>query len=110
MQLEGDLAVAVEDGTPTFALTVENVSDEPVSCQFNTGCKADFAVKENSSEIWRLTDNRMFTQVISSATFDPGEAATFEATGDELPAGEYTAIGELNATDATCLAKTTFTV
>ncbi|MCU4752752.1 BsuPI-related putative proteinase inhibitor [Halobacteria archaeon AArc-curdl1] len=110
MTLEGTLDVTVSDGTPSFALTVENAGTEPVTFQFMTGCSADFAVEADGTEVWRLTENRMFTQVISSETLEPGQQRTYEATGDSLDPGQYTAVGELAAKNHDCTARTDFSV
>lgn len=110
MTLEGTLDVTIADGTPTFALTVENTGSEPVTFQFMTGCSADFAVEAGGTEVWRLTENRMFTQVISSETLDPGQQRSYEASGDSLDPGQYTAVGELAANTHDCTARTDFSV
>ncbi|WP_252700162.1 BsuPI-related putative proteinase inhibitor [Natronosalvus vescus] len=110
MTLEGTLDVSVTDGVPTFSLVVENTGSEPVTFQFRNGCKADFAVESDGEERWRFTDTRMFTQVLSSQELVAGETATYEAQGDQLESGEYTAVGELNANNHDCTARTPFSV
>jgi len=110
MTLEGELDVTVKDRTPTFELTVENTGDETVTCQFTSGCTADFVIEADGDERWRLSNTRMFTQVLSSTDIPPGRAETFEARGDPLEAGTYTAIGILNATNQDCRAETTVSI
>lgn len=110
MTLDGTLEVTVEDQLPTFSLTVENTGSTPVTLEFRTGCTADFAVERDGAERWRLSENRMFTQVLSSEELAAGETVTYDARGDELEPGTYTAVGTLNATNRTCSASTTFTV
>ncbi|MFP8955301.1 BsuPI-related putative proteinase inhibitor [Natrialbaceae archaeon A-CW3] len=110
MTLEGTLDVSVADGVPTFSLTVANTGSGAVTFQFRNGCKADFAIESDGEERWRLTNTRMFTQVLSSQELAAGETATYEAQGDQLESGEYTAVGELNATNHDCTARTSFSV
>ncbi|WP_312910427.1 BsuPI-related putative proteinase inhibitor [Natronosalvus caseinilyticus] len=110
MTLEGTLDVTVTDGVPTFELTVANTGPDDVTLQFRNGCKADFAVEDGGAERWRLTNTRMFTQVLSQADLDAGETTTFEATGDQLEPGQYVAVGELNANNYDCTARAEFAV
>jgi hypothetical protein len=107
--LEGELIV--ETGQPvTFAFTVTNPGDDPVSLQFRDSCKADFAVYEGDEEYWRWSEGRMFTQVLQETSLSSGERETFEAAWENPGSGRYTGRAELEAANHTCEAETTFTV
>lgn len=110
MSLESSLDATIDDGTVTFALTVRNPDDEPVSVQFSDSCRADVAVVDDGEEIWRYTEGRMFAQMIGEERFDPGESRTFEVEWDDPRAGSYTAVGDLTARDCSCEARTSFSV
>ena len=117
MALEGALDASVSADAVSFSFTVTNGGDEPVSMQFMTGCKADFVVKTadahddgDGEEVWRFTDGRMFTQVISTEQLGPGQSETFRGVWDDPEPGEYTATGILKANNADCKAHTQFSV
>lgn len=112
MSLEGALETAADGGRDAvmFVFTVTNTSDEAVDLQFSDSCKAEFVVEDDADEVWRFTEGRMFAQVLSSETLGPGEAATYEAEWSDPDPGEYTAIAELRARDATCDARTDVSV
>ena len=110
MSLEGTLDATSADGTVQFTLTVENTGDDPVTAQFSNGCRADVAVVDDGTEVWRYTDGRMFTQVLGSEEFDPGETRTFDVEWDDPTPGSYTAVGELTAANCSCEAETTLSI
>ncbi|WP_293029536.1 BsuPI-related putative proteinase inhibitor [Natronococcus sp.] len=114
MALEGRLEVEVssngEAETVRFEFAVRNAGTDPVELQFSDACKAEFVVEEEGREVWRYTDGRMFAQMISSERIAPDETATYEAEWEEPRSGEYTAVAELRAQEATCDARTGFSV
>ncbi|WP_265111174.1 BsuPI-related putative proteinase inhibitor [Halosolutus halophilus] len=114
MALEGELDARVSesggDETVAFAFSVTNTGTEPVELQFSDACKAEFVVQTDGQEVWRFTDGRMFTQVISSERLAPDETATYDGEWSDPRSGSYTAVAELRAQDATCEARTQFTV
>lgn len=115
MALEGRLEATVSSGTPepetvTFAFTVTNTGSDPVEVQFSDAAKAEFVVEDEGREVWRFTDGRAFTQMISSERLEPGEETTYEAEWDDPRTGEYTVVAELRMQEATCEARTDVTV
>lgn len=112
MSLEGSLEIAGTGsrGAVTFAFTVTNTGSKPVDLQFSDACKAEFVVEDEGREVWRFTDGRMFTQMLSTERLAAGEETTYEAEWETPQTGEYTAVAELRAQDATCAARTDLTV
>lgn len=110
MSLQGRLDAVSDDGAVQFTLAVENTGTAPVTAQFRTGCRADVAVVDDGTEVWRYTDGRMFTQVLGNEEFDPGETRTFDVTWDEPQPGSYTAVGELTAANCSCEAEMTLSI
>ncbi|MFC4543802.1 BsuPI-related putative proteinase inhibitor [Halosolutus amylolyticus] len=114
MELEGDLDVQVPtdagDGTVAFTFSVTNAGADPIELQFSDACKAEFVVRADGQEVWRFTDGRMFAQVLGSDRLAPDETATYDGEWSDPQPGSYTAVAELEAQNATCEARTEFTV
>ncbi|AFO58339.1 BsuPI-related putative proteinase inhibitor [Natrinema sp. J7-2] len=112
MTLEGALETTADESSDVvlFVFTVTNTGDEPVELAFTDGCKAEFVLVDDGSEVWRFSDGRMFAQVLSSDELEPGEATTYEAEWSDPDPGEYTAIATLQARETDCEATSTVTV
>lgn len=95
MSLDGQLDVTAERATVEFAFTVENPTTEPVELEFRSGFVADFAVFDNGEEVWRFSDDMMFTQALQSETLAPGETFTYAASWDDPRPGEYEVVATL---------------
>ncbi|WP_254543796.1 BsuPI-related putative proteinase inhibitor [Halomarina pelagica] len=104
--LRGDLT-ATADGGVTFAFTVENAGDEPVSLTFSDAARADFVVDD---ERWRWSDGRLFAQVLGEETLAPGESRTYEAEWPDPDPGTHEARAELLAREHDCEARTRFEI
>lgn len=104
MGLDGTLDVTVDDDGVSFALVVTNTGSDPITAQFSDGCRVDVAVEDDGTEVWRFTDDRLFTQVLGEERFDPGEERRFEVEWDDPDPGVYTATAELTAVDQECTA------
>jgi len=107
--LETALEVTVGDGV-AFALSVANAGDTPLEFTFPDACRADFAVYDDGDEIWRYSDGRAFEQSISTAEFQPGEGARFEAEWPDPDPGEYTAEALLRVRERDVRTTTPFSV
>ena len=111
--LDSALEVTVGDGV-RFQFTVVNGSDRPVELTFRDACKVDYAVYEGDEEVgeevWRYSDGRMFTQVLTNADLQPGETATFEETWPDPNPGDYTAEATLRVMEHDVSARTPFSV
>jgi hypothetical protein len=65
-----------------FDLVVTNKSRRPVTIPFNTGQRFDFEVEQEGKLIWNWANQRLFTQMVSSVTLNPGESKEFTARWD----------------------------
>lgn len=107
--LDSALEVTVGDDV-TFQFTIINAGDTPVELTFKDALKADFAVYDDGTEIWRFSDGRMAAQVLTSAELQPGEKATFEAGWPNPRPGDYTAAATLRVREQDITARTPFSV
>ncbi|MFW5963878.1 MAG: BsuPI-related putative proteinase inhibitor [Natronomonas sp.] len=107
--LDAALEVTVGDGV-RFTFTVVNPGDTPIEVTFRDACRADFAVYEGDTEVWRYSDGKAFAQVLTSADFQPGESATFEETWPNPNSGDYTAEATLRVLEDEMTARTPFSV
>ncbi len=107
--LESALEVTVGDGVQ-FSFSVVNAGDTPIELTFRDACRADFAVYADGVEIWRYSDDKAFTQAISTAKFQPGETAEFESVWPDPEPGEYTAEATLRVSERTVSSRTPFSV
>ncbi len=106
--LETGLEVTVGNEV-SFSFTVTNAGDTPIELTFRDACRADFVVYDDG-ERWRHSDGRTFAQTISTAEFQPGETATFEAIWPDPEPGEYTAEATLRVIERNATARTPFSV
>lgn len=107
--LETSLAVSV-GATVEFRLRVVNAGDTPIELTFPDACRADFAVLEEGTEIWRYSDGRAFEQSTYEAELMPGESAAFEQTWPDSRPGHFTAEAVLRALESGQVARTPFSV
>jgi hypothetical protein len=114
MPLERDLTADVGSDAVEFSLTITNGSTEPVEVTYQSGCHADFAVRDRGSdeerEVWRWSNGRMFTQALETEALAPGESVRYVARWEDPTPGEYDAVANLEATDADIEERTAFTV
>ncbi len=106
--LETALEVTVGDDV-SFSFTVTNAGDTPIELTFRDACRADFVVYDDG-ERWRYSDGKSFAQTISTAEFQPGEMATFEAGWPDPSPGEYSAEAILRVIEENPTARTPFSV
>ena len=84
----------------TFHLQVTNIADAPVQLTFPTGQSADFVVRQGNDQIWRWSDDQMFTQAVRTEVVEPGSSRSYEAQWRPPAAlrGEFVAVGALTDT------------
>ena len=96
-----DLAMSLEaqlgDAAVHFRLHATNTSPAPVVLEFASGQRFDFIVRDaGGSEVWRWSDDRMFTQALGRESIPPGETVTFEASWPtQGRTGTYEAVGRI---------------
>ncbi|NLW09809.1 MAG: hypothetical protein GX036_08105 [Firmicutes bacterium] len=89
-----------------MALQVYNYSQIPVTFDFTTSQRYDFAIYDSRGrEVWRWSDDKGFLQVIGQLILQPGESVVYTAehvftdkNGEPMPTDLYTLKGELTAT------------
>lgn len=104
--LSGHLDVAVGAAGVAFAFAATNPDADPVGVTFPSGQVADIAVYGNEREVWRWSDERMFTQAVRTETVESGGSLTRRAVWGEP--GEYVAEASLEAADATLVVRAEF--
>ena len=94
-----------------LTITFKNTSKSEVKLMFNSGMKYDIEIRKGKSTtgevVWQWSRGRMFIQMITNNTLEPGKSLTFteiynptEKTADGKPGhaldtGTYTATGIL---------------
>lgn len=73
------LEVSTGGSSVDLVLQVTNPSEEPVELNFASGQIYDFVVLEGEREIWRWSEDQMFTQALRRERLGPGESRRFEA-------------------------------
>jgi hypothetical protein len=102
-RLASSLHVESYADSARFSLLVTNPADQPVELTYPTGQSFDFVVEQNGRELWRWSDDRVFTQAIRQETLGPEETLNFAATWTP-PAGaegEFTVRGMLTTQEHT---------
>ncbi|HHU82969.1 MAG TPA: hypothetical protein GXZ26_08200 [Firmicutes bacterium] len=88
-----------------MALQVYNYSQLPVTFDFTTSQRYDFAIYDSvGREVWRWSDGKVFLPVEGQLILQPGESVVYTAehrfankTGQPMPTDLYTLKGELTA-------------
>ncbi len=83
--------------TVRFALRITNIAGRAAELTFPTSKQYDFWVTRGRDEVWRWSDDRLFTQAIEKRTIEPQGALTLSEPWIAAPAGTYTVHGELHA-------------
>jgi len=99
--LVGVMEVEPSAAAVRLALRVENRGAGPVEVTFPTGQDYDFVVLQDGREIWRWSDDRMFTQAVRQERLAAGDAWTFEEVWRPSPelTGEFEVVGRLASSD-----------
>lgn len=96
-----------------FVLQVTNTTSSPVPLTFSSGQTHDFVVYDASgAEVWRWSEDRMFTQAVREESVPPGETLTYSAVWVPEPgmSGPFEVLGVLTARDRDISQRTEFRV
>jgi hypothetical protein len=78
-ELAASLHAEVLGDTVHMALRATNATGEVVDLTFPSGQSFDFVVLQDGREVWRWSEDRMFTQAIRHERMEPGETRIHEA-------------------------------
>lgn len=87
-----------------FTFVVQNPTSSTVHYDFATGQQFDVTIVDpHGVEIWKWSQDRLFTQQLTALDLRPGESKTYSAIWDTgtatfVPAGQYTATATLTPT------------
>ena len=87
----------------TFELALRNVDSRPHLLTLASSKTHDFAVTSSAGEVvWRSSDGRFYTQMLTEITLAPGETRRFRSTwsqicsnGRKAESGEFRAVGSV---------------
>jgi hypothetical protein len=101
VRLVPTLAVVVAGDSVRFTFRVANAGAAAVDLTFGSGQRFDIVVSDGAgSEVWRWSEDRMFTQAVSEERVEAGSALEYEARWD--PSGRegvYRAVARLVSSD-----------
>ncbi|MEX2395089.1 MAG: BsuPI-related putative proteinase inhibitor [Actinomycetota bacterium] len=88
----------VEVGRPVrFTLRLTNNAGRSETLKFASGKKYDFWVTDGDDEIWRWSDDVMFTQALISQDIGPQSSVSFSETWNAERTGNFTVYGAVEA-------------
>jgi hypothetical protein len=84
-----------------LVLQVSNVTEEPIEINFSSGQTYDFVVRREGRQVWRWSEEMMFTQALRREQLPAGETWRFEETWAEGAdaRGDLEVIGMLTSSD-----------
>ena len=99
--LSQETTIFTQDESLHLVLNLTNNTNEEIVLEFNSGQIYDFFIKNNDDiEIWRWSDNQLFTQQISELRIPVGDTIEFKESWDQtlldgspLAIGNYTICG-----------------
>jgi hypothetical protein len=80
-----------------FTLRLTNATGKAEELTFPTGQHYDFWVKEADKEVWRWSDDRVFTQEITSDEIEPQGTLVLTESWAPERTGTFEVFGELRA-------------
>jgi hypothetical protein len=83
--------------TVRFSLKMTNVAGRPAELTFPTSQQYDFWVMRGAKEVWRWSDDRVFTQAIEKRSIEPQSTLALSEPWSAGSAGTYVVHGELHA-------------
>lgn len=80
-----------EDGTVEFNFEVVNQTEEEQALEFTSSQKYDFIIKNEAGEkVFQSSDEKMYAQMMETATIKQGEKLDLQEEVQDLAAGKYT--------------------
>jgi hypothetical protein len=110
--LSSTLGVRVAGDSVHFVLHVTNATETPLTLEFTSSQRQDFAVSRPAGEtVWSWSADRSFAQVLGTEVLLPGESRRYEATWLAAGArGEYVATGWVTSRNYPVELRTVFQV
>ena len=110
--IASSLDVSVKEGVG-FVFHVTNNSSKAIELRFPSGQTHDFVVVDAAGrEVWRWSDERMFTQALRNTVLDAGETKSYD--GQWFTAapirGTFTAVATLKSSNHPIETRVEFTV
>jgi len=111
-QLGSTMGVRMAGDTVHFVLHVTNMTDAPLTLEFPSSQRYDFAVARRDGEtVWSWSATRSFAQALGSEVLLPGESRRYEASWLAAGArGEYVATGWVTSRNYPVELRTVFQV
>lgn len=93
------LQVTTSGDSVHLLLQVTNAGSAAMELQFRSGQTYDFAVLQGERELWRWSNDQMFTMALRSERWEPGETRRYEAVWRPAPGtrGDFVAVGQVTA-------------
>lgn len=96
-----------------LSFTVTNHDKSPVKYDFSSGKQFDVVVTDSDNKpVWSWSTGRMFPQLITHLTLNPGQSRTFTVVwkrlddgGKPVPGGTYTATATLTSMPRTVISR-----
>ena len=89
---------SVEPGRAVrFTLRLTNNTGRAEELTFASGQEYDFWVTKGGNEVWRWSDDRSFTQAVTTRTIGPQDSLTLTETWTSEGSGQHVAHGLLRA-------------
>jgi murein DD-endopeptidase MepM/ murein hydrolase activator NlpD len=71
-------------GEPVIIRLIKrNILSVPLTLTYRTSQKVDFQIRRDNVLIWQWSQNRVFTQVVTRDTFQPGEQKVYRVDWDQ---------------------------
>ena len=110
--LATSVQVEVDSSTARMVLHVTNPSSQPVTLEFTSGQRYDFAVRTAAGvDVWRWSADRSFMQALGTETIQPGATVRYAESWDfGKRTGSFVVVAELVATNHAVTETATFEI
>lgn len=110
--LATSVQVEVDSSTARMVLHVTNPSSQPVTLEFTSGQRYDFAVRTaGGADVWRWSAARSFMQALGTETIEPGATVRYAENWEfGKRTGSFVVVAELVATNHPVTETATFEI